>query len=507
MPVDEPPPRDVAQPASPGQGAVCPARARIRTNPRRLHEILDAAAAQWPEAPALREGVVRWNYRQLAARRDRLAGWLIGRGIRPGDRVAVRANANLDVVACLYACSSVGAVFVPVSSGLKPYQLRSLLADAQPRLYLEDWRGVAGDCASSGALPRGGSGELAMLMYTSGSTSPTLKGVVAPHQQVIFAAEAIARRLRYRAEDVVFNRLPMSFDYGLYQVLLCAIAGAEHVMCGPDRDAGMLADANGAAATVIPLVPSIATMLLCLAQRQAVTAPVRLITNTGEQMPAATLNKLRAVFPSAGIVLMYGTTECKRISIMEVDGDLCRPGSVGRPLDGTTVVILGDDGRVLPPGATGEIIVAGPHVMAGYWRAPELTASVFRRHDPANRIWLRTGDFGHLDADGYLYFDGRRDQLFKRRGVRMSVPEIEAAACDVSGVRQAVVLVPNAERDMTLIVEGELVPSAVLRALAERLPREKVPARCVVRSGLPRTANGKVDRLALEADLLGVGQC
>jgi acyl-coenzyme A synthetase/AMP-(fatty) acid ligase len=184
-----------------------------------------------------------------------------------------------------------------------------------------------------------------------------------------------------------------------------------------------------------------------------------------------------------------------------VDGDLGRPGSVGRPLDGTEVRILGQDGRALPPGATGEIIVAGPHVMAGYWRAPELTVSVFRRPGPGDRIWLHTGDFGHLDADGYLYFDGRRDQLFKRQGLRMSVTEIETAACDVPGVREAVVLAPTAERDMVLIVVADLAPIAVLRALAERLPSAKVPTRCVVLPELPRTANGKADRLALEAGL------
>jgi amino acid adenylation domain-containing protein len=467
----------------------------------KMHQLLDAAIERFPDAPAVRDGAGRWSYRELGTACDQRADWLIAQGVRTGDRVAVAARSSREVVATLFACSRVGAVFVPVSPETKPYQLRHILLDSQPRLtvgFAEEWDAGAGaPDVQEAEVEEAADGELAMLIYTSGSTSPMPKAVAARHEEVIFAAEAIGRRLHYHQDDVVFCRLPLSFDYGLYQILLCALAGAELVLVAPGRDARLLSDLNAAAATVIPLVPSIATMLIGLARRQPATAPVRLFTNTGERLPAEVIARLRADFPAAAVVLMFGTTECKRVSILEPDGDLRRPGSVGRPLDGTTVLVVDEDGRPVPVGECGEIIVAGPHVMAGYWRAPELTAKVFRRHPPGDRVWLHTGDFGRLDADGHIYFEGRRDHLFKRRGMRMSVLEIEVAAQRIPDVEEAVVLTPTSERDLTVVVTGDVTADTVLGSMARLLAKEKVPAHCLVLPDLPRTANGKVDRAAL----------
>jgi len=202
--------------------------------------------------------------------------------------------------------------------------------------------------------------------------------------------------------------------------------------------------------TVIPVVPSLAELLVRLAARHPAVLPVRLFTNTGAALTAPMIASLRARFPHASVVPMFGITECKRVSIAEYDGDLLRPGAVGRPLDGTELLITGDDGRPLAAGQVGEIVVRGPHVMSGYWRAPQLTAQRFRRDPVTGVMSLHTGDYGRLDADGYLYFEGRRDDMFKRSGLRVSALEIEAAACDVPGVRAAAVLPPAGTRDAVL---------------------------------------------------------
>jgi acyl-CoA synthetase (AMP-forming)/AMP-acid ligase II len=191
---------------------------------------------------------------------------------------------------------------------------------------------------------------------------------------------------------------------------------------------------------------------------------------------------------------MFGTTECKRISIMPPESDLERPASVGLPLPGTDVVILDDAGRPQPAGQTGEIVVGGPHVMPGYWRAPAITARTFRRDERTGRVWLHTGDYGHLDDDGYLYFEGRRDDMFKHKGARVSTLEIEAAAMDIPGIRGAVVTPPANGSDLEICVATELSPHTVLRELAARLESAKVPAVCHVVDEIPLTLNGKNER-------------
>lgn len=478
--------------------------------------ILSALASRDPDSPALVDAAGTVSRAELAALAAATAAWLTRRGVRPGDRVLVRAGAHRTTVAALFGCLRAGAVFVPYATDTTGYQLAHLVADADPALLLTDdpsdldnFPGVgavpgalvdelrAAEPVSEAPDPPVGPDDLALLLYTSGSTARP-KAVACTHGQVAFAARAVAARVRYRAEDVVLCRLPLSFDYGLYQTFLTFQAGGTLVLADATRDARFLVDLAATGVTVLPLVPSLATMLLRLATRRAtpaLTSP-RLVTSTGEHLPAATIAGLRRVFPRAGVQIMFGTTECKRITVHEVDGDRDRPGSVGRPLPGTSVHILDDQGREVPAGRSGQIAVRGPHLMAGYWRAPEQTAARYRRDADGGRTLL-TGDHGHLDAEGYLYFDGRRDHLFKLRGVRTSTVEIEDAAGRVPGVDQAVVLPPDQSREAVLVVVASAGPEQVLVGLRALLGPARTPATCRVVAAMPLTANGKVDRRAL----------
>jgi acyl-CoA synthetase (AMP-forming)/AMP-acid ligase II len=216
-------------------------------------------------------------------------------------------------------------------------------------------------------------------------------------------------------------------------------------------------------------------------------------------MPPETLAKLRAAMPRLRVQLMYGLTECKRVSIMPVDEDLRRPGACGRPLPGTEVFVVDEDGKSLPPGQVGEFIVRGRHVMAGYWRREELTRQRFIRVDGPCSV-LRTGDYGWMDFDGYLYVEGRRDDVYKERGFRVSATEIEAAAHAVDGVRLAAVIPPRSDSPRShavLIMVGELSAEQVMDELRHRIEHFKIPRRCVVVDAIPLNHNGKVDKKAL----------
>jgi acyl-CoA synthetase (AMP-forming)/AMP-acid ligase II len=441
--------------------------------------------------------------------------------------VVVRVDNSREFVALLFGTLRLGAVFVPINPQMKPYHLRQVLDDAQPRLviaqdapavfeltprpvwpleYVREMLRTAGYSRRRVPAVDPDPDRLALLIYTSGSTSAP-KAVMSTHRPVLFAARAIARRLRYRADDVVLTAIPLSSDYGLYQVFLAFLAGAELVVTSPDAHVGLLAALRVHRATIVPIVPSLGEMLVRLAGRNngGEPLPVRMFTNTGAALTAPLIAGLRRTFPNASVVAMFGTTECKRITVDEPDGDLLRPGSCGRALDGTEVLILDDSGEPLPPGQIGEIVVRGPHLMSGYWRSPQLTQQRFRR-DPRLGLVLHTGDYGHLDAEGYLYFSGRRDDLFKRRGLRVSALEIEAAARDIDGVREAAVLPPSDGRDVVLFAVTDLDGGVVLKELGKRLEGGKVPPVCHVRDALPLTPNGKTDKRQLAALLDAAGQ-
>ncbi|MFG2607165.1 class I adenylate-forming enzyme family protein [Streptomyces sp. NPDC048514] len=482
-----------------------------------LHTFLDETARSRPHAPAVRDRTGRWSYSEFTRASDAAADWLRGAGVGVGDRVVVRASPTRSTLALMYGCFRLGAVFVPLGTTATRHQLGHVLADARPALFVTDedahlgWssvpsRSLPEDAATwpatspSPSHTAGASGpeaaRTALMLYTSGSTGLP-KAVVCPHAAVSFAVSAIARCLRYRADDVVHSCLPLSFDYGLYQVFLSVSAGSELVLGDASRGAALLADLRRSAATVVPLVPSLASMLLMLARRSPTPTSVRLFTNTGEHLSSGLAAELRERFPGAGVQMMFGITECKRVAILEVDGDLQRPGCVGRALPGTRVVVVDEAGRPLPAGETGEITVRGPHLMAGYWDAPELTGHTYRTDPGSGERVLHTGDFGRLDGEGYLYFEGRRDELFKRHGVRTSVTEIETAAKAVDRVRAAAVVPPTGHRDAVLYVTGDVEPEAVLHGVRDLLGPARTPSVCRVLESMPLGANGKVARGAL----------
>ncbi|MFI5833401.1 class I adenylate-forming enzyme family protein [Micromonospora sp. NPDC051300] len=485
-----------------------------------LHELLDATAATRPDAPAVDDGTTCRTYRQVRDASVRLAGRLRADGVRRGDRVLVALPADAALPALLYAVSRAGAVFVVVRTPAPDVALAHVLDDAEPALVLTD-DAALGALARARRLPVRGAADLARaaatgddadapagdgplsvdpvcLIYTSGSTGMP-KAVVSTHAQVTFAVRAIQSELRYRPDDVVHDVLPTSFDYGLYQIFLSTMAGARLRLGDPAETGGrLLVSLVESGATVLPCVPSLAVNLLRLLGRPGAPRPrLRLVTNTGAAMPPEVLAGLRRLLPDLTVQLMFGLTECKRAAIMPPDEDLRRPGACGRALPGTEIFTVDAEGRRQPAGVTGELVVRGPHVMAGYWRRPELTAERFRRvHGLFPQ--LHTGDHGRVDTDGYVHFAGRRDDVYKEKGTRVSATEVEAAAYRVDGVDAAGVLPPADGHDgATLFVVAALAPGDVLRRLRGQLEEMKVPARCVVLPDLPLTGNGKVDRRAL----------
>ncbi|MFF4672882.1 AMP-binding protein [Streptomyces sp. NPDC001279] len=485
-----------------------------------VHDLLDEATAEHPDATAVADSAGQWTYRELTARSHAVDAWLGAQGVRHGDRVLVQLPSTRELVALLYGTARRGAVLVPVNTGMKDYHLRAVVENAEPSLLIvtdpavdrvaaladgisvrgldTTWREIT-ELRETEARGDGGPvghEDIAVLVYTSGSTAAP-KAVVCPHGRMVFATEAINLELGYRPDDVVFCRFPISWDYGLYKVLLTAAGRSSLVLADGESDLALLRRIRETGATVVPIVPSLATMICALAEREPRReSTVRMFTNTGAALPKTTADGLRTAFPGAEVITQFGQTECKRVSVLPPEHQDAKPESVGRPLPGTRAFVVDDEGTPLPPWRTGEIVVEGPHVMPGYWRAPEQTARAFRRA-PDGGPRLHTGDFGHVDEDGFLFYEGRRDDMFKHKGVRMSTTEIEAAATDIPGVRAAAVLPPAPGRDLAVFAEGDIDPHVLLRELSLRLEPAKVPGVGRVVDELPLTPHGKHDRKRL----------
>ncbi|UNS95027.1 AMP-binding protein [Streptomyces tubbatahanensis] len=486
-----------------------------------VHDLLAHAAGAHPGRPSVRDREGAWSYAELEANARRAAQWLDALGVRRGARLLCVLSGGRDFAALLFGAISRGVIFVPVAEDASAYQLEHLLADANPAAVVATagrvpeiaaltpvpvlapaYAEVPAEATEAG--PVGTPDDPALLIYTSGTTARP-KGIVCPHRAVVWATRAIAERVEYQPSDVVYCRVPVSFDYGLYQLFLAVLAGAEVVYPRESASAHELVSIRAAGATVVPVVPTLALLLAQLGERDPRPTSVRLLTNTGAALVGRDADRVRAAFPGAALICMYGMSECKRISIAAPDEDLAYPGTVGRPLSGTRLFVLGRDGEPVARGGVGEIVVAGPHVMDGYWgsAAAEQQRERFVTAPEGAGPALRTGDFGSVDEDGRLYFHGRRDDLFKRRGWRVSCQEVESAALDVAGVEQAACLPPDADGTFTVWTTGPAAPAEVLRGIDARLGPAKTPDRCVPVPRMPLTPNGKLDKAALRAGAHG----
>jgi acyl-CoA synthetase (AMP-forming)/AMP-acid ligase II len=341
-----------------------------------------------------------------------------------------------------------------------------------------------------------------LFVRTSGSSGRPLL-VHLSWSAVNFACAAIQKRLGYRADDRIGVYVPLSFDYGLYQLFLADDVGAS-VYLGSNAEAGPLLvnSLHDNRITVLPAVPTLIGNLLRLLRRKPHPLPfLRAITSTGEHLPESWCEELGRLLPHVQLFPMYGLTECKRVSIRLPNERPRAPGSVGRPLDGTSVRVVNGAGEAVGPRQLGEIVVFGPHLAEGYWNEPEETDRKFRRWGPEGERALFTGDYGFADEDGHLYVQGRRDSLVKHRGFRMSTLEIEEVARRMKGVEQAVAFhEPGVDR-LVLIVShsgpSESAREALNSHLRGRLEPHKLPDRIVFVDEMPRTPNGKLDRLEL----------
>jgi amino acid adenylation domain-containing protein len=496
-----------------------------------VQEFLERSADRFPGRTALVCGDRRLTYAQIEAEGNRRAHALAAAGVQGGDRVVVYLDNSVEAVVSVFAILKAGGVFVVVNPTTKADKLAFMLNDCRAAALLTDARKreaigaapvaiphlkailVAGEAASPRAdrpPSRRIDVDLAALIYTSGSTGRP-KGVMLTHLNVVSAATSITTYLESSPSDVVLSVLPLSFDYGLYQALMAFKVGATLVL---ERSFAyphaVLETLIRERATGFPIVPTIAAVLLQLDLSGYDLSSLRYITNTAAALPTNHIRQLRRLFPHVKLYSMYGLTECKRVSYLPPDQIDVRPGSVGRGMPNEEVYIVDEHGVRVGPGVIGQLVVRGSNVMKGYWDRPAETAEVLRPGAfPGERV-LYTGDFFKMDDEGYLYFVGRKDDIIKTRGEKVSPREVEEVLCTLDGVAEAAVVgVPDpvlgqAIKAVVTLREGvQLSEQDLRRHCAQHLEDFMVPKLVERRDHLPQTSTGKVSkrelRVAMEA--------
>ncbi|MEO3972429.1 amino acid adenylation domain-containing protein [Streptomyces sp. CAU 1734] len=466
-------------------------------------ELFRGWVARSPGAVAVVDGERVVSYGELDGASDRVAGWLRGRGVGRGDRVAVRLERSADLIAALLGVWKAGAAYVPVDGAYPAERVAFVLEDSAPAVVIDDLSLVDG---GDGRLSVPVSGDdVAYVMYTSGSTG-TPKGVAVPHGSV--AALVGDAGWGVGPGDAVLFHAPHAFDISLFEVWVPLASGARVVVAGPGSVD--VAEVRGHVAAGVTHVHVTAGLFRVMAEEAPdCFAGAREVLTGGDVVPLGAVERVRAACPDIRVRHLYGPTEtslCATWHLLEPGDDLAGVLPLGRPLSGRQVFVL--DGRLqpVPPGVVGELYVAGAGLARGYLGRSGLTAGRFVASPFADgKRMYRTGDQALWTDDGELLFAGRADDQVKIRGFRVEPGEVEAVLAARPGVRQAVVVTredrPGERRLIGYVVaDGPEVDTGVLRAgLAELLPEYMVPAVLIVLDALPLTVNGKVDHRALPA--------
>ena len=496
-----------------------------------LHDAFESIAERLPGKTALVCEGMRLSYEELRARVHHLAALLAGDGVKPCDRVVLLLEGDIDYAVAVHAVLLAGAVLVPLSSTTKADKLAFVIDETEAVTLLADtrlsavWSGMRSRCPSLRSVrsnvdfdaPAPGTPpphrcidqDLAALIYTSGSTGRP-KGVMLSHVNMVSAWASVQSYLGLLESDVIGLALPPTYSYGLYYLLMGLGLGATVVL---ERQAAfpikLAQSLERERVTVLPGVPTLFASLLNLPNLASFDlAAIRLVTNAAAALPVRDVARLRAALPRAGLLLMYGMTECKRISFLPSEQVDTRPDSVGRGMPNQEHWLVDETGQRLPPGATGELVVRGSHVMRGYWRRPAETAERLRLGAIDGERVLHTGDVFRTDAEGYLYFVARLDDIIKTRGEKVAPREVEEAIYqlqEVSGC--AVVGVPDnvlgeaVKAYVSLRPGSRLAERDIVRHCLSRLESHMAPKFVEFVDALPTTESGKVRHASLRTQL------
>ena len=517
-----------------------------------VSDLIRSAAQNTPQAPALTFKAETLSYGDLDALTQSTARGLIECGLARGERVAVYLPKQVETVAAMFGAAAAGGVYVPVNPGLKQRQVGHIMADCNVRILVTSpdrwvgfeeildqiadlrtvvltgsvpdstsdrirmigWEEMQALGAASTAKPhRVIDSDMAAILYTSGSTGLP-KGVVLSHGNVVAGAASVAEYLENTPEDRILSVLPLSFDYGMSQLTTAFHSGASVVLMNYLLARDVVRAVEQYQITGLACVPPLWIQLAGLDWPATAAESVRYFTNSGGRMPRAILDQLRARLPNAKPYLMYGLTEAFRSTYLppsEVDK---RPDSIGKAIPNAEVVVVRPDGTLCDAGEPGELVHRGPLVSLGYWNDKARTAERFKPAPgqpsgiPLTEMAVWSGDTVMRDEEGFLYFVGRRDEMIKTSGYRVSPTEVEEVIFASGQVRVAAAVgVDHDQLGQAIVVFAAPANGAALDLTAitaycrAQMPTYMVPHKIIEKDDMPTNPNGKIDRKKLHEEV------
>ncbi len=478
------------------------------------HAASDAPLLHLPDGTTL-------SYAGMAQRVAQISGMLRAQGLRKGDRLAMQCPKSPQALALYLACVHSGVIFLPLNTAYTPDEIGYFVEDAAPKIIVTD--PAAEDAllpvaqrasallltlgadeqgsfaeAVANATPQAeavacGADDLACFLYTSGTTGHS-KGAMLTQRNLMSNAQTLVKTWAFTRDDVLLHALPIFHAHGLFVAcnVTMAVGGAMIWLSG--FDVGAVLDAMPHATTMMG-VPTFYTRLLDADRfTRDVAGHMRLFTSGSAPLLAETHAQFSARTGHA-ILERYGMTETGMNTSNPYNGER-RAGTVGFPLEGVEVRIMGENGKEIAQGETGRIEVRGPNVFTGYWKMPEKTAAELQQNG-----FFITGDLGHIDADGYVTIAGRDKDLIISGGYNIYPKEVELLLDAQPGVKEAAVIgAPHADFGegvvAVLVQQGNEAPDieAIQLEVSARLANFKRPQKYIIIPELPRNTMGKVQK-------------
>lgn len=524
-----------------------------------LHDLIRRRAERAPDDVALVHEATSMTYADLAGSIQNFANGLAALGLQRGDRVGIFLEKRMETVIASFGATLAGCVFVPINPILKAPQAIHILRDCDVKTLvtsperlsllkagLEECGALSSILltpahgsetpsptaagsrsyktlqwkefheASGKPLARPIDADVAAIFYTSGSTGRP-KGVVLSHRNFVMGASSVASYLENQPSDRLLAALPLSFDAGFSQLTTAFHSGARAILQNYLLPHELMDTMIRHQVTGLTGVPPLWIQLSQLDWPASVAESLRYFANTGGRMPEETLRRLRRAFPKSKPFLMYGLTEAFRATFLPPEEADRRPDSIGKAIPNAEILVLREDGSPCDPDEPGELVQRGALVGLGYWNNLEATAERYKPLPPLAsgrlpglmlpELAVFSGDVVKRDTDGFLYFIGRKDEMIKTSGYRVSPMEVEeilyqfptVSECAAYGVAHDtlgqvihVIVTPK---------EGHPVDIAALLAFCrQQMPSYMVPASIETSQGsLPRNPNGKIDRKLLSS--------
>ncbi len=519
--------------------------------PRLLHQLLTEKVNSTPSNTAITHKKNSWSFQQLGQLVKKQAQALLGVGLKPQQRVAIYLPKQIETVSSFLSISQAAGVFVPINPVLKAAQVSHILTDCSVQILITSKSRLQGlstildQCsdlktiivveddtpenslypaqqilgwqdflshADGQTLPTVIDTKMAAILYTSGSTGKP-KGVVLSHLNIVAGAQSVAEYLQITEQDKLLAVLPFSFDYGLNQLTSALLQGAHCVLLDYLLPRDVIKALVKFEITGLAAVPPLWAQLATLEWPKSINQHLRYMTNSGGKMPKSILDSLCTKVPACQFYLMYGLTEAFRSTFLPPEQIKQRPDSMGKAIPNAEILVVNQDGTLCTPHEPGELVHKGSLVAMGYWNDQKKTAERFKpapnqlKGLPLTEIAVWSGDQVSMDEEGYLYFVGRKDDMLKTSGYRVSPTEIEEVIYSSNLVKEvAAIGIPHETLGQTIIAVvsvdniDEFDTPQLMQLCKSQLANFMVPAKIIVLAGLPKNPNGKIDRNKLVSE-------